>query len=283
MKQFWTDLWWLMLFVAIGFVITICAMFGLNSWFGWELAANLTQWIQNIVALWLPAWLWVRIYKKERARDVFRLGWPGWKVMGLVFVLMVVSAPAVDAFDTFCDSLPLPEAIRQYALQNRAQQEVLLKQLLAGNRWTDWLVFVSLMCVMTGIAEEMLFRGALLRCYGTTLTGGKLVSAALWVGLVFSAFHVEVFGFIPRWVLGAAFVLLVCRTGSIWPAVLAHALNNFWAILSMKVGDSETAPSPLGDWMSGAVAVSISVVLCAVVIWAIVRATRPQAERLTGV
>ena len=54
------------------------------------------------------------------------------------------------------------------------------------------------------------------------------------VGLIFSLIHMEFYGLIPRWILGTCFVYLVYYTGSIWPSVLAHAINNLYALMQYK-------------------------------------------------
>jgi hypothetical protein len=55
----------------------------------------------------------------------------------------------------------------------------------------------------------------------------KNVHAAVWItAILFSAFHMEFYGFLPRLLLGVLFGYFVAWSGSIWPAVLAHFLNN---------------------------------------------------------
>jgi len=44
--------------------------------------------------------------------------------------------------------------------------------------------------------------------------------------ILFSAFHMEFFGFLPRLLLGALLGYFVAWSGSIWPAVWGHFINN---------------------------------------------------------
>jgi len=80
--------------------------------------------------------------------------------------------------------------------------------------------------IMIGVApivEETFFRGylhQLIRKYRGT-RWATILSAA-----IFALFHMELQVFIPLFILGVLFSLLVERSKSIWPAVGFHMLNN---------------------------------------------------------
>jgi len=88
----------------------------------------------------------------------------------------------------------------------------------------DMLFAVLVVGLLTAIAEEFLFRG----CLQTTMirwTGNP--HAAIWItAILFSAFHMEFFTFLPRVALGVFFGYFVMWSGSIWTSVWAHFLNN---------------------------------------------------------
>jgi len=71
--------------------------------------------------------------------------------------------------------------------------------------------------------EEVFFRGfalpAFARRYG--LGGGMLISAAL-----FSAFHFSIGSAVPIFIFGIVLAWLYVKTGSIYPSMFAHALQN---------------------------------------------------------
>jgi uncharacterized protein len=80
-----------------------------------------------------------------------------------------------------------------------------------------------LMAVLPAIAEEFVFRG---------LVQGELnksvnVHAAIWVSAVlFSAIHMQFFGFLPRMLLGALFGYLYVWSGNLLIPIFAHFINN---------------------------------------------------------
>jgi len=56
--------------------------------------------------------------------------------------------------------------------------------------------------------------------------------AIVLTGFLFSLFHGEFFGLLPRFILGVILGYIVYYSGSIWPAVAAHLLNNGMALFS---------------------------------------------------
>lgn len=82
--------------------------------------------------------------------------------------------------------------------------------------------------IITPICEETFFRGfalpAFAKRYG--LWGGILLSAAL-----FSVFHLSVGLIVPVFIFGIALGWLYARTGSIYPSIAAHAVQNVVALL----------------------------------------------------
>ena len=244
MKRIMTDLWWLLVYAFVGILVVMGISLGLMTLGDLTLSLHLVQWTQTLLLMIVPAVLWVKLHKRERVAEVMRMQWPGWRPMVWTLVLMTVSLPMVswleDVGTMACERL-LPDAVNEWARQMLDEQEATIGVLLAMDGFWGWLELIMLMCIGTAIGEEMMFRGAVLRCFlptggeeGKPVTKGRWIGAAVWVGLIFSVCHGDLYGLIPRWVLGSAFVWLVYQTRSIWPGVLAHALNKTCALIEMK-------------------------------------------------
>jgi membrane protease YdiL (CAAX protease family) len=91
---------------------------------------------------------------------------------------------------------------------------------------------VFFLTVLPGIFEEIAFRGLLLHGLHRRLRPPALV---LVVGIAFGIFHVTLFRFVPTACLGAMFAAVTLLTGSIFPAMLWHALSNALGILAFKL------------------------------------------------
>jgi uncharacterized protein len=105
-------------------------------------------------------------------------------------------------------------------------KEKLLEQLGAGESTALLLLSAGLTCVVAPICEEFLFRGFIFRAL---CNWRGLWPAALLTGLVFGSVHAgsaPAVDLIPLAALGFALCLLYRYTGSLYPCIATHCLNN---------------------------------------------------------
>jgi membrane protease YdiL (CAAX protease family) len=89
--------------------------------------------------------------------------------------------------------------------------------------------------VLIAVAEEQMFRGAILQFLGTQL---PRMGAILAAGAIFGVYHFSVYRSSPdslMYVFGAGVILswVAARTGRLSPTILAHVANNVAASLWM--------------------------------------------------
>ena len=82
--------------------------------------------------------------------------------------------------------------------------------------------------VCPAICEELMFRGAIL---GLVRKRFGVVNSILFVGVLFGLFHLSVFRILPTAVLGIILTSVTIFSGSIYPAMIIHFLNNFCALI----------------------------------------------------
>jgi sodium transport system permease protein len=86
--------------------------------------------------------------------------------------------------------------------------------------------------VLPAICEELFFRGFVLSGFRASLRGGGAVTlAVLASAALFALFHIFPEKWLPTFLMGALLALFAVRTGSIWPGMVAHAVNNASAVL----------------------------------------------------
>lgn len=93
--------------------------------------------------------------------------------------------------------------------------------------------------VLGPFVEEVFFRGLLFRAY--LQTRGPLLAYSLSAAL-FALLHLNLPAFAPIFLLGLMLAFLYRRTGSLTPAVLAHAFNNGAAFLILRYADPSMVP-----------------------------------------
>jgi uncharacterized protein len=90
------------------------------------------------------------------------------------------------------------------------------------------------------LCEEAAFRGFILSSLRTRLAPAAAITLT---ALLFALMHLDPVRFPPLLFLGATFGWLAWRSGSLWPSVLAHAINNG---VVAAVALAETSPSGSG-------------------------------------
>ena len=90
------------------------------------------------------------------------------------------------------------------------------------------LVSLLVIALAPAICEEMLFRGLILHSLKERY---KIASAIFITAALFGFYHMSLVKFIPTGLLGLALCYVVWRTGSIYPAILMHFLNNAYSVI----------------------------------------------------
>lgn len=160
---------------------------------------------------------------------------PDGKILLLVLISMFLLSPAISLTALLNKQMSLPSflaPVENWMLAQEALAEQLTNTLLAGEGIFTLLYNLLVIAVIAAIAEEFLFRATLCRIIGKW-TGKHHV--IIWTAaIVFSAFHLQFYGFLPRMLLGAYFGYLLYWGRSIWIPVFAHFTNNAFAVVSMS-------------------------------------------------
>jgi sodium transport system permease protein len=133
-------------------------------------------------------------------------------------------------------------------------------QFLLQDHLPLWQV-ILFMAIIPGIGEEIAFRGVLLHGLRRRF---RPVMLAVVVGVIFGIFHVELFRLIPTAYIGIILTGVTIATGSIFPAMLWHALNNAVALVPSYMG-WWALEDPLPGWLYPLAAVGLFIALA--LIW----------------
>lgn len=141
---------------------------------------------------------------------------------------LIVSIPLMNIIIEWNQNLTFPESmsgIVQTFKDLEAKSEDSINIMTSGNSAGILIVNIMIVGIFAGLGEELFFRGGLMRLLG----GAKSIGThkAIWISaIIFSALHLQFFGFVPRMLLGVFFGYLLAWSGSLWLPILMHIINN---------------------------------------------------------
>lgn len=141
----------------------------------------------------------------------------------IVFGIMLFAFPIIELLTNINQKVPVPHFL-QWMADNQKNEQKLMDAMLNMKGLWDVIYNVLFIGLLTAVVEEFLFRGCIQTIFAKWT---KNVHATIWItAMLFSFFHLDYFGFLPRVMLGAMFGYFVAWSGSIWPAVCGHFVNN---------------------------------------------------------
>ncbi len=157
---------------------------------------------------------------------------PDRQALLLVTVLFLAAIPFINWMMMVNADLHLPasmSAVEEWMKVSEEQATRLTELLLGGTSWMDLLANLFVVALIPAVGEELFFRGLVQRQFQEL--AGNRIAAVVLTAFVFSALHMQFFGFLPRFALGIVLGLLYSWSGSIWLPVLAHFVNNATSVL----------------------------------------------------
>lgn len=178
-------------------------------------------------------WLLLKFYYKGQIADLSSSTTKVQLVVITVFIalfFMGVNAPFIEWNQNFV----FPEVLAGLEEKLKALEETLAKTSeFITNFDNVGQLFLGLVVVaiIPGIGEEFVFRGLIQNhVYGIS----KNIHVAIWVSaLLFSLFHMQFYGVVPRMLLGAMFGYIYYFSGNIIYPMIAHFFNNGFTLVML--------------------------------------------------
>ena len=229
-------------------------------------------WVTEAIAVALPA---VFVLCIARVRPLAYLGLRklSWK-QALVAVIVATANQPVVSFLTWAEHETLPRTL----VEDFDAQQRMLSTLFTGR---GAYLMVATVVIAAPLGEEIFFRG----CLFPALRKSWGVLAALLVsGALFSLVHYEWVGFLGLMEIGILLAELRLWSGSLWAAIIGHAVNNFIAggafLLHLQDPDE---PTPTWALLVGAAFLAAGIVYLARLLKRDLPAAEEQAPRRSGI
>jgi membrane protease YdiL (CAAX protease family) len=145
----------------------------------------------------------------------------------LSILAILLALPLINWLAEVNSHMHLPSAlngIEEWMKKSETEAAGLTNSFLLSNTWPGFLVNILMMAIIPALGEELLFRGLLIRLFREWT---KDVHVAIFISaFIFSAIHMQFYGFFARLMMGVMFGYLLYWTGSIWVPILVHFINN---------------------------------------------------------
>lgn len=192
---------------------------------------KITQLISSIGLSIIPVYIFTKTFYEKPKAFLHLDRKTNWITVIYVILFMIISIPFINLMGDLNQRMILPKALiglEKWMKDSELQATQLIEKILKVHSIYGLSFNILLVAVIPAIGEELLFRGVL----QGTLKEWKGVIVAIWLtAIIFSAIHMQFYGFVPRMVMGAFFGYLLFWSGNIWLPIAAHFTNNVIALI----------------------------------------------------
>ena len=149
-----------------------------------------------------------------------------------VFILLA-SIPIINSLAVLNQGMQFPDCLsglENWMQEKEASAQSLTESFLRMDSVSSLILNIIMIGALPAIGEELIFRGVFQRIFAEwtkNIHWGIIIAAFL-----FSAMHMQFYGFLPRFVLGIVLGYLFYWSGSIWIPIVGHFANNTAAVLA---------------------------------------------------
>jgi uncharacterized protein len=155
-----------------------------------------------------------------------------WPVYLITLALMFAFLPFINWMVTVNEAMKLPSflsGIEEWMKATEEEAATLTEAFMKMPTFGAFLFNMLMIALLPAIGEEFMFRGLLQRLLKEWL--GNIHVAIFISAILFSAMHMQFYGFFPRMMLGVIFGYLFYWSGSLWVPICAHFINNGAAVI----------------------------------------------------
>ena len=152
----------------------------------------------------------------------------------IVFSVLAIIAviPIINFIADLNQQMVLPAFLKDVETWMRESEDAATKMetiFLNTSTISGLLINILMMALIPAIGEEFLFRGVLQKLFHQW--SKNIHVAVILSAFIFSAIHMQFYGFVPRFFLGIFLGYSFVWSGTLWVPIAIHFINNFIAVL----------------------------------------------------
>ena len=171
-------------------------------------------------------------------------------VYAVLAVLTLI--PLINFMGEINSQMKFPESLSGIEDWMRTMEdaaEVMVKKFMKVESISGLLFNIFMIAILPALGEELMFRGVIQRIF---TNWSKNYHWGIWItAFLFSAMHMQFYGFLPRMALGAMFGYLLVWSGTMWVPILAHFANNTMGVVGYYLIDKGTISKDVEEWGTG--------------------------------
>ena len=181
----------------------------------------------------LPATLFCRFMRDERTAFLNMNKTPNLYFILTAAACILFALPAVSGLESWNVALHLPSSMagtESWMRGKEKEAEKITNMFFQDKSIGGLVINILVMAFMAALSEEIFFRGLLQQIFIKNKINPHV--AIVIAAIMFSAFHLQFFGFIPRIFLGIVLGYLYYITQNLWVSITAHFCNNAFAVVA---------------------------------------------------
>ncbi len=173
-------------------------------------------------------------------------------ILGLSLITLIFAMPIIGFLGEINSKMKLPEfltGLEQWMQNMEDSTAGLMENFLKTSKINALIVNVFMVGIIAGIGEELMFRGVIQKIFTDwtkNVHAGTIITAIL-----FSAMHLQFYGFLPRLFLGLFLGYLLVWSGSLWMPIIVHIIYNSFAVVLYYLFEGGSISTDPGSMETG--------------------------------
>ena len=166
----------------------------------------------------------------------------------LVIILAFCTFPVTGFAGQLNSGMVLPEwlsGVGEWMRDKEDYADHLLELIMTPETFAGMLLNILIIAALPAISEELIFRGVFQKIFQNIFRSAHI---SVWfTSFLFSAIHLQFYGFLPRFILGLIFGYLFLWSRNLWFPVIAHFINNAVPVAGAYIKGWEAVNAPSDD------------------------------------
>jgi len=153
----------------------------------------------------------------------------------LITGVMVISFMFVNTvFIEWNANVSFPDFMRNFetwAMEKEEELKHVTEFLTDFDSPGQFILGFVVIAILPAVGEELIFRGIIQNKLFAYI---KNIHLAIWISaILFSGFHIQFYGFVPRLLLGGLFGYMYAWSKNLWYPIIGHFINNGFTLLML--------------------------------------------------